>query len=64
MIFRNSLLREFATTAIACFLVLFAITVTTQLVRFLGQVQPAVLYPGASWVVPFLNTVEEVDTRV
>jgi regulator of protease activity HflC (stomatin/prohibitin superfamily) len=33
-------------------------------VRFLGQVQPAVLYPGASWVVPFLNTVEEVDTRV
>jgi prohibitin 2 len=33
-------------------------------VRFLGQVQPAVLYPGASWVVPFLNSVEEVDTRV
>lgn len=33
-------------------------------VRFLGQVQPAVLYPGASWVVPFVNTVEEVDTRV
>ncbi len=33
-------------------------------VRFLGQVQPNVLYPGASWVVPFLNTVEEVDTRV
>ena len=33
-------------------------------VRFLGQVQPAVLYPGAAWVVPFLNTVEEVDTRV
>ena len=33
-------------------------------VRFLGQVQPAVLYPGASWVIPFVNTVEEVDTRV
>jgi prohibitin 2 len=33
-------------------------------VRFLGQVQPSVLYPGASWVVPFVNTVEEVDTRV
>src|SRR5215218_10903277 len=33
-------------------------------VRFLGQVQPAVLYPGAAWVVPFVNTVEEVDTRV
>ncbi len=33
-------------------------------VRFLGQVQPNVLYPGASWVVPFVNNVEEVDTRV
>ena len=33
-------------------------------VRFLGQVQPNVLYPGASWVVPFVNAVEEVDTRV
>lgn len=33
-------------------------------VRFLGQVQPNVLYPGAAWVVPFVNTVEEVDTRV
>jgi regulator of protease activity HflC (stomatin/prohibitin superfamily) len=33
-------------------------------VRFLGQVQPAVLYPGASWVIPFVNTIEEVDTRV
>jgi regulator of protease activity HflC (stomatin/prohibitin superfamily) len=33
-------------------------------VRFLGQVQPAVLYPGASWVIPFVNAVEEVDTRV
>ena len=33
-------------------------------VRFLGQVQPNVLYPGASWVIPFVNAVEEVDTRV
>ena len=33
-------------------------------VRFLGQVQPSVLYPGAAWVVPFVNQVEEVDTRV
>lgn len=33
-------------------------------VRFLGQVQPQVLSPGASWVIPFVNTVEEVDTRV
>lgn len=33
-------------------------------VRFLGQVQPSVLYPGASWVLPFVNAVEEVDTRV
>jgi prohibitin 2 len=33
-------------------------------VRYLGQVQPNVLYPGASWVVPFINSVEEVDTRV
>jgi regulator of protease activity HflC (stomatin/prohibitin superfamily) len=33
-------------------------------VRFLGQVQNQVLTPGASWVIPFVNTVEEVDTRV
>jgi prohibitin 2 len=33
-------------------------------VRFLGQVQNQVLYPGASWVVPFAMQVEEVDTRV
>jgi regulator of protease activity HflC (stomatin/prohibitin superfamily) len=33
-------------------------------VRLLGQVQPAVLTPGPSWVVPFVNTIEEVDTRV
>jgi regulator of protease activity HflC (stomatin/prohibitin superfamily) len=33
-------------------------------VRFLGQVQNQVLYPGASWVIPFAMAVEEVDTRV
>jgi lipopolysaccharide export system permease protein len=45
MIFRNSLLREFATTAIACFIVLLAITVTTQLVRFLGQAASGSITP-------------------
>ena len=36
MIFQRSLLREFTTTGIATFLVLLAITITTQLIRFLG----------------------------
>jgi lipopolysaccharide export system permease protein len=36
MIFQRSLLREFATTGISTFLVLLAITITTQLIRFLG----------------------------
>ncbi|HZP92551.1 MAG TPA: LPS export ABC transporter permease LptF [Burkholderiales bacterium] len=36
MIFQRTLLREFATTGVATFLVLLAITVTTQLIRFLG----------------------------
>ena len=35
-IFHNSLLREFATTAMATFIVLLGITFATQLVRFLG----------------------------
>ena len=35
-IFHNSLVRECAGTAIATFVVLLGITVTTQLVRFLG----------------------------
>lgn len=35
-IFRLSLVREFAATAVAAFIVLLGITVTTQLVRFLG----------------------------
>ncbi len=36
MIFQRSLLREFTATGIATFFVLLAITVTTQLIRFLG----------------------------
>ena len=36
MIFRRSLLREFTATGIATFFVLLAITITTQLIRFLG----------------------------
>ena len=35
-IFRQSLVREFAVTAVAAFVVLLGITITTQLVRFLG----------------------------
>ena len=35
-IFRNSLWHEFATTAMATFIVLLGITITTQLVRFLA----------------------------
>ena len=37
MIFRRVLLRELTTTAVGTFLVLLGITVTTQLVRLLGQ---------------------------
>jgi lipopolysaccharide export system permease protein len=37
MIFRHALLRELATSAAATFLVLLGISVTTQLVRLLGQ---------------------------
>lgn len=37
MIFRSSLLRELATSAAATFLVLLGISITTQLVRLLGQ---------------------------
>ncbi|HVY07262.1 MAG TPA: LPS export ABC transporter permease LptF [Burkholderiales bacterium] len=36
MIFQRSLLREFTTTGIGTFFVLLAITITTQLIRFLG----------------------------
>ena len=37
MVFRKALLRELATVALGTFLVLLGITLTTQLVRFLGQ---------------------------
>ena len=37
MIFQRSLLREFGHLALAVFATLFAITLTTQLIRFLGQ---------------------------
>lgn len=37
MIFRSSLLRELTTAAVATFLVLLGISITTQLVRLLGQ---------------------------
>ena len=37
MIFRSSLIRELATSAAAPFLVLLGISITTQLVRLLGQ---------------------------
>ena len=36
MIFQRALLREFATTGVAAFVVLLAITFTTQFIRFLG----------------------------
>lgn len=37
MIFRRTLLREFATTAAGVFVVLVGITLTTQFIRYLGQ---------------------------
>jgi lipopolysaccharide export system permease protein len=37
MIFRRTLLSEFATTAVGVFLVLVGITLTTQFIRYLGQ---------------------------
>jgi lipopolysaccharide export system permease protein len=46
MIFRGSLLREFAQSAIATFVVLLGITVATQLVRFLGMAASGSITPG------------------
>jgi lipopolysaccharide export system permease protein len=37
VIFRRALLREFGTLALAVFVTLFAVTLTTQLIRLLGQ---------------------------
>lgn len=45
-IFRTSLLREFAITAMASFVVLLGITMTTQLVRFLGQAASGSITPA------------------
>lgn len=47
MIFRQSLLREFAATALGVFLVLLAITLTTQFIRFLGQAASGMLVADA-----------------
>lgn len=46
MIFRASLLREFAQSGIATFIVLLAITIATQLVRFLGLAASGTITPG------------------
>ena len=37
LIFKRSILREFSSLALAVFVALFAITLTTQLIRLLGQ---------------------------
>ena len=44
MIFQRSLLREFTATGSAAFFVLLAITITTQLIRFLGYAARGVPY--------------------
>jgi lipopolysaccharide export system permease protein len=46
-IFQRSLLREFGNLAVAAFATLFAITLTTQLIRFLGQAASGKLPPDA-----------------
>ncbi len=43
MIFRSALLRELATSAVAIFLVMLGILITTQLVRLLGQAASGVI---------------------
>jgi lipopolysaccharide export system permease protein len=52
-IFRRSLLREFGNLAVATFATLLAITLTTQLIRFLGQAASGKLPPEA--VLAFLG---------
>jgi len=47
MIFRQSLLREFSATALGVFVVLLAITLTTQFIRFLGQAASGTLVVDA-----------------
>jgi lipopolysaccharide export system permease protein len=46
MVFRKALLRELATVALGAFLVLLGITLTTQLVRFLGQAASGAITSG------------------
>lgn len=53
MIFKRALLREFGTLALAVFATLFAITLTTQLIRLLGQA--AVGSVLSSGVLPLLG---------
>lgn len=47
MIFRRALLREFASTALGVFVVLVAITLTTQFIRYLGQAASGILAADA-----------------
>jgi len=47
VIFRQSLLREFSATALGVFVILLAITLTTQFIRFLGQAASGVLVVDA-----------------
>ncbi|MFN9391019.1 MAG: LPS export ABC transporter permease LptF [Betaproteobacteria bacterium] len=47
MIFQRALLREFANTGLAIFVVLLSITVTTQLIRMLGWAAQGVIPPEA-----------------
>ncbi|HXC41876.1 MAG TPA: LPS export ABC transporter permease LptF [Burkholderiales bacterium] len=53
VIFRRALLREFSTLALAVFSALFAITLTTQLIRLLGQAAGGVVL--SSGVLPLLG---------
>ena len=53
VIFRRALLREFSTLALAVFAALFAITLTTQLIRLLGQAAGGSLL--SSGVLPLLG---------
>ena len=53
MIFKRALLREFGTMALAVFATLFAITLTTQLIRLLGQAAGGLVL--SSGVLPLLG---------
>ena len=53
VIFQRALLREFGNLALAVFATLFAITLTTQLIRLLGQAAGGkLLSPGPSLSYP------------